>query len=125
MLSSLASIDKEWKCLYRRRGHWKLRLDILEMNVSTSEPTKELVNRDQLIFRRYQVDVKKIMCPFQWWEKHKSMFPTMGFLAHQILGIMGSQIETKRIFSLVDILINLKTCVLSKNLGKLKFVSKN
>jgi hypothetical protein len=95
------------------------------MNVSTSEPTKELVNRDQLIFKRYQVDVKKIMCPFQWWEKHKSMFPTMGFLARQILGIMGSQIKTKRIFSLVDILTNLKTCLLSKNLEKLIFVSKN
>jgi hypothetical protein len=74
------------------------------MNVSTSEPTKELVNRDQLIFRRYQVDVIKIMCPFQWWEKHKSMFPTISFLAGQILGIMGSRIKTKRIFSLVDIL---------------------
>ncbi len=38
------------------------------MNVNTSEPTTELVKRDQLISRRYQVDVKKIMCPLQWWE---------------------------------------------------------
>jgi hypothetical protein len=26
------------------------------------------------------------------------MFPTVGFLAYQILGIVGSQIETKRFF---------------------------
>ncbi len=55
-------------------------LGIFEQIANTSEPTKELVNRERvLIFRQYQVDVKEIKCPLQWWQKHESMFPTMGF----------------------------------------------
>ncbi len=50
------------------------------MTTSTSEPTIELVNRKLMIFRCYQVDVKDIKCPLQWWEKHESMFPTVGFV---------------------------------------------
>jgi hypothetical protein len=36
------------------------------------------------------------------------MFPTIGFVACQILSILGRQIETKRFFSLTGILTNLK-----------------
>jgi hypothetical protein len=64
------------------------------MTTSTSEPTMELVNRELLIFKRYQMDVKDIKCPLQWWEKHENMFPTIGFCARQFLGIVGSQFET-------------------------------
>jgi hypothetical protein len=55
------------------------------------------------------VDAKNIKCPLEWWRKHKSMFPIVGFLVRKILGIVGSQIETKTIFSIVSI-INLKRC---------------
>jgi hypothetical protein len=73
---------------------------------------KEFVTREQLIFKRYQVDPKDIKCPLQWWGKHEAMFPTIGFLACQILGIVGSQIEIERKFSLTCILTNLKRCCL-------------
>jgi ABC-type dipeptide/oligopeptide/nickel transport system permease component len=36
------------------------------------------------------------------------MFPVVGFFAQQILGIVGSQIEIERIFSLAGIFTNLK-----------------
>jgi hypothetical protein len=62
--------------------------------------------------RRFQVDPKEIKCPLQWWLKHESMFPTVGFLAQQISGIVGSQIETKNIFSLAGIFTNLRRCCL-------------
>jgi hypothetical protein len=66
-------------------------LDIyFEQNSNISEPTKKLVNRKLFIFKQYQVDMKEIKCPLQWWHKHESMFPTMGFLFWQILGIVGS-----------------------------------
>ncbi len=72
------------------------------------------------------MDVKDIKCFLQWWHKHEAMFPIVGFLAPQILGIIGSQIETERIFSLVGILINLRRCCLpTKNFKKLIFVNKN
>ncbi len=42
--------------------------------------------------------------------KHESMYPIIDFCAKQVLGIVGSQIETKRIFSLARILISLQRC---------------
>ncbi len=44
------------------------------------------------------MDPKDIKCPLQWWGKHEAMFPTIGFLARQSLGIIGLQIETNEFF---------------------------
>jgi hypothetical protein len=38
-------------------------LDIFEMTTNTSEATMKSVNRELLIFRHYQVNVKDIKCP--------------------------------------------------------------
>jgi hypothetical protein len=59
-------------------------LDIFEMIISTSDPITKLVNKQLLIFNCYEVDVKNIRCPLQWWEKHENMFPMVGFCARQI-----------------------------------------
>jgi hypothetical protein len=54
------------------------------------------------------------------------MFPIVGFLAKQILGIVGSQIEIEWIFSLVENFTNRRRCCLQiENLEKLIFVNKN
>ncbi len=68
------------RCVVDQRVEKDSNLDIFEMTISTSEPTTKLINRELLIFRRYQVDVKDMKCPLQWWEKHENMFPTIGFL---------------------------------------------
>jgi hypothetical protein len=56
-------------------------LDIFQQTTSTIEPSKELVTMELLIFRCYQMDPKNIKCPLQWWGKHETMFPIVGFLA--------------------------------------------
>jgi hypothetical protein len=33
-------------------------------------------------------EYEKHQCAIQWWEKHESMFPTIGFFAHHILSIV-------------------------------------
>jgi len=75
------------------------------------------------------VDAKDmIKCPLEWWRKHKSMYPSVGFFIKQILRFVGSQIETKRIFFLANIFTNLTTedvVYNKKNLEKLIFLSKN
>ncbi len=87
---------------------------------------KEIITKELFDFRRFHVDLKEINNPLQWWEKHESRFPIVAFLERQILGTIGSQIETERIFSLTRILTNLKRCRLqSKNLDKLIFISQN
>lgn len=61
-----------------------------------------------------------------WVGKHEYLFPTITFFACQILGIMGSKIETKRIFSLIKEFTNLNRCHLQlEYLDKLIFVNKN
>jgi hypothetical protein len=53
------------------------------------------------------------------------MCSTIGFYAKQIVGIIGSQIQRKKIFFLVVILINLKRCLQLEILKKLIFINKN
>jgi hypothetical protein len=102
-------------------------LDILEMIANTIELSMKLINKELLFFKRYQVDVENIKCLVQWWEKHKNMFPTIGFYINFFLRILRSQIEiTRIIFSLIGILVNFRRCHLqSENLDKLIFVNKN
>jgi hypothetical protein len=76
----------------------------------------ELVNKELLILRYYQVNVKNIKCPLQWWEKHENMFPIIGFCVRQILEIVGSQIEIEIIFSLAKSLLILKDVVYDKKI---------
>jgi hypothetical protein len=39
---------------------------IFEMEIITIELAKELVNKEFLIFKQYQLDVENIKCHFQW-----------------------------------------------------------
>jgi hypothetical protein len=55
-------------------------LDIFEQTANTSELIIGLVNRKILIFRKYQLDVKDINFPLQWWQKYEAMFLIFGFL---------------------------------------------
>ncbi len=101
-------------------------MDIFEQIVNINELVEELVKRELLIFKKYQLDVKDIKCHFQWWQKHETMFSTIGFLACHVFGVAGSQIIIERISSLVGILINPRRCHLQiENLKNLIFVNKN
>jgi hypothetical protein len=51
--------------------------------------------------------------------KHENMFPTIGFCAKQILGIIGSQIEIKIIF-LDEIFINEEMLVTIKKFEQIE-----
>ncbi len=96
------------------------------LNICKMTIGMDLINRKLLFFKCYQVHVKNIKCPFQWWEKHENMFFIVGSYTKQILRIFGFQIEMERIFSLVRILTSRKRSHLqSKNLNILFFVNKN
>jgi hypothetical protein len=45
--------------------------DILKMITYTSESIKGNVNKELLIFKRFQGNFKEIICPFQWRQKHE------------------------------------------------------
>jgi len=53
------------------------------------------------------------------------MFPIIGFLTQQILGIVELQIEIERIFLWLEFLLILEDVLQTENLKKLIFVNKN
>jgi len=58
-----------------------INLDIFEMSITYNGPTRKLVNMELLFLKDYHVDSKEIKSPLEWWEKHESLFPLVGFLA--------------------------------------------
>ncbi len=64
------------------------------------------------LFRRLFLTTVACVNPLVLWCNHESQFPNIGFFAKYILGIPIPQIETKCVFSLVDVLIILRCCKL-------------
>jgi hypothetical protein len=56
-------------------------LDIFEQAPNTSEVAIEIITREMLIFRCYQVDSKEFKCHVQWWAKLEAMFPIVDCFA--------------------------------------------
>ncbi len=64
--------------------------------------------------------------PFIRWAKHEQWFPNLTYVSRQVMGIVGSQIEIERIFSMVRVITSLKSCLLGiENLDKLVLIMKN
>jgi len=59
-------------------------LDTFLMCTGTSEPAKEVVNKELLMFKRFQMVVKDIKCCLEWWAKD------CGISCSSILDIVGS-----------------------------------
>jgi hypothetical protein len=51
----------------KHRSYEDNSLEIFEMTTCTNEPMVELVNKELLIIRRFQMDPEEIKCPLQWW----------------------------------------------------------
>jgi hypothetical protein len=60
------------------------------------------------------------------WKAHEQHFSYVAFIAQQVLGIVGSQMEVKRIFNIVNICTNLRHSQLgTDNFEKLIIIYKN
>jgi hypothetical protein len=57
-------------------------------------------------FRIKKVTKEECKDPLAWWKTHEIQFSYVGFVTQQILGIVGSQIEAKRVFSIAGICTN-------------------
>ncbi len=67
MLSSLTSCGSDVEFIeHRSYEDEDSYLDIFEMITNTSEPMIKFVNKELLIFKRFQVGSKEIKCPMQW-----------------------------------------------------------
>jgi hypothetical protein len=82
--------------------------NIFGVGASMEESSLALVVGELSLFRRLSVSFVTCVDPLAWWWIHETQFPNVSFLTKQILGILGSQIETECVFSLVCVLIALK-----------------
>jgi uncharacterized Tic20 family protein len=67
--------------------------------------SRTLVVGELFLFRRLFIPLSKCLDTLAWWHTHESEFPNVGFLPKQILEILGFQIGTKKMVSLVGVLI--------------------
>ncbi len=58
-------------------------------------------------FKIKKVTKEECKDPLSWWRTHEIQFSYVGFVAPQILGIVGSQIKAERVFNIAGICINL------------------
>jgi hypothetical protein len=95
--------------------------------VTSSEVTLHGLLRNELnLFCHLHAKLEDPMLPLTWWKIHETRFPNVSFVAQQILGILGSQIKTKRTFSIVGVLFRLRCCRLGiDNLDKLVMIMEN
>jgi len=70
----------------------------------TSLMVKEQLNH----FRFKKVTKEKAKNPLEWWRVHKVQFLYVGFMAQQILGIVGSHIEVERVLNVANICTSLQ-----------------
>jgi hypothetical protein len=75
--------------------------------METSEEMALLIVKEQLnCFWVKKMIEEECKNPLAWWKVHE--VPYVGFAAQQILGIVGSHIETKSFFNIEGIFTNLK-----------------
>jgi hypothetical protein len=62
---------------------------------SEEEAAEGLLLKELSLFRRLVIDSSDLEGgALEWWRVNEALFPCVGFLACQYLGIPGSQIET-------------------------------
>jgi hypothetical protein len=92
---------------------------------STKKTTMGLRRAKLSLYRQTVVSIETFSS-FGWWAEHEQEFPNIIFLARQILGSIGSYIETERIFSMTKTITSLKHyCLGIENLDKLILIMKN
>jgi hypothetical protein len=75
----------------------------------TKEVAMRLIRVELSLFKRTTMPIDPFS-PFIWWAEYEQQFPNLAYLARQVMGIVGSQIEIERIFNMVGVITSLKHC---------------
>ncbi len=78
----------------------KLEKNMFGVGVLIEESSWALVIRELSLFRRLSIISSACANPLVWWQMHEGQFPNVAFLAKQILGVLGSKIETEWVMSI-------------------------
>ncbi len=67
-----------------------------------------LLKNELSLFYHLHVKPEHYLLPLTWCKSHELQFSNISFVARQILGILGFQIETERIFNIARVLTRLQ-----------------
>jgi hypothetical protein len=96
------------------------------VGASFEESSQAFVTRTLSLFRRLSIPPTTYENPLAWCCNHEGQFSNVAFMAKHIIRILGSQIETKRVFSLARVLTTLWRCHLQvENLDRIITIVKN
>jgi hypothetical protein len=82
--------------------------NMFKVGTPFKESSRALVTKESSLFMKLSIPPSASKNPLVCWHNYEGQFSNVAFLAKQILSISRSQIETKRIFSLVGVLIALR-----------------
>jgi hypothetical protein len=74
--------------------------DVMEID---EDMALSMVKEQLTPFKIKKVIEKECKDPLAWWRAHEVHYSYVGFVAQHILGIVGSQIEVERVFSIASI----------------------
>lgn len=67
------------------------RFSLFGVGVSKEETAEGLLQKELSLFRRLVIESRDVEeGPLEWWKVNEVLFPCVGFLARQYLGIHGS-----------------------------------
>jgi hypothetical protein len=119
-LQNLGSIDPIDALVVTNRN------SIFGQVTSNGATLQGLLKNEISLFHHLHVKLEHYLLLLTWWKSHELQFPNISFVARKILKILGSQIETKRIFNIVGVLTSLCHCRLGvENLDKFVIIMKN
>jgi hypothetical protein len=87
----------------------ELELGVFGSFVCTKEVALGSIKVELFIFKKIVVPTYPFNC-LGWWSNHKQQFSNLSYFVHQIMGIIGSQIKSERIFNMANVITSLKGC---------------
>ncbi len=90
-------------------GFHLLTRKILFLDMSNVDHLQGLLKIKLSLFCHFHVH-PNYKLPLTWWKAHEAWFLNVALIAHQVFGILGSQIELEHIFIIVGVLTLLQRC---------------
>jgi hypothetical protein len=82
-------------------------MSLYDYKDNSEDMTLSIIKEQLTHFRAKKVTNDECKDPLTWWRTQEGHFSYVGFVTCQILGIVGSYIETKKVFNIVGICANL------------------
>jgi hypothetical protein len=90
-------------------GSIMVKLNVFESLAFNEEATLGFFQVELSLFKKFTM-LDDPFIPLIWCAHHEQQFFNLSYRVHQVMDVVGSQIKTKNIFSIVNFITSLKCC---------------